>query len=180
MVAPPIPGFVSTRRRALDTQVRGGGATDERVIAAVLAVPRELFVPLRSCDGRVAEPHVTALLAEVAGVRLTDRVLVIGAVPGYVAAVLSRLAGAVYALAPDAERADAAREQLAALGYARIGVTAGDSTIGWREHAPYDVIIVAEPCVAIGSMLLAQLAPQGRLVIASAGASRPVCVTRED
>jgi protein-L-isoaspartate(D-aspartate) O-methyltransferase len=163
MVAPtPILGFVSSRRRMLEMQLRARGIADSRVIGAIIGVPRELFAAPSSA---VVDAGDLGMLLEAAELRFGDRVLEVGGGAGYAAAVISLLAGRVIALEPDATRADDAREKLGALGYARIDVRAGNHAFGCFEHAPYDAIVVSTPTAAISPALLAQLAVGGRLVL---------------
>jgi protein-L-isoaspartate O-methyltransferase len=166
MAAPaPSLGFVSSRRRMLELQLRARGITDSHVIGAILEVPRELFASPSRHRGAVVDAGDLGMLLEAAEVQLGDRVLEIGGGVGYAAAVLSLVAGRVVALVSDASGADDAREQLGALGYARIDIRVGHHPLGCFEHAPYDAIVVTTPVPAISPALLAQLAIGGRLVL---------------
>jgi len=172
------PPFVSSRRRMIEMQLRARGVNDRRVIAAVAAVPRELFVPRAlvaqayadaplpiRAGQTIFEPSLVALMTEALQLGPVDRVLEVGTGSGYSAAVLSMLAGTVFTIERIEELADEARERLHALGYARVEVRCGDGTRGWPEQAPFDAIAVTASAREIPTALLAQLAIGGRLVM---------------
>jgi protein-L-isoaspartate(D-aspartate) O-methyltransferase len=94
-----------------------------------------------------------------------DRVLEIGTGSGYAAAVLAQLAGHVDTIERHPALAEGARAVLARLGYANVEVRCADGTLGWREHAPYQAIVVAAGGPDLPPALLAQLAIGGRLVM---------------
>ena len=116
-----LSGFVSYRQRQLEAELRAAGVTDERVIAAVLTVPHELFVG-RDGDKPVPGPCIVAARLDALRLRPIDRVLEIGTGSGYVTAILSLLVSRVVAVHMIPGRAEAARERLAAYGYARIHI----------------------------------------------------------
>jgi protein-L-isoaspartate(D-aspartate) O-methyltransferase len=183
MVVPaPILGFVSSRRRMLEMQLRARGIGVSRVIGAIIGVPRELFASASGDHGRVVDAGDLGMLLEAAELQFGDRVLEIGGGAGYAAAAISLIAGHVVALELDATRADAAREQLDACGYARIDVRIGNQVHGCFEHAPYDAIVVSTPVAGISPALLGQLAVGGRLVLSQPGGRgmQLVRVTRTD
>jgi protein-L-isoaspartate(D-aspartate) O-methyltransferase len=94
-----------------------------------------------------------------------DRALEIGTGSGYGAAILSRLVAEVYTIERHEQLVELARKRFAELGYTNIEVLHGDGTMGWPEHAPYDVIIVTAGGPQVPKPLLEQLAVGGRLVI---------------
>ena len=167
----------TARRMMVDGQVRTAGITDLDLIAAMLAVPRERFVPqplseqayrdgdIAIGDGRVLlKPMVLAKLIQAARVRGGDRVLDVGCGTGYSSAVLARLAGAVVALEEDAALARQAKETLAATdGGSRVTVATAPLTAGWPEAAPYDVILLNGATEIVPETLGRQLKPDGRL-----------------
>jgi protein-L-isoaspartate(D-aspartate) O-methyltransferase len=167
---------------------------DERVIAAIAAVPRELFVapeladaayvdaPLRIGNGQtISQPTVVARMTSLLDLSPEDRVLDVGSGSGYHAAVLSRLAAHVYGVELDPQLAARATRALAAAGIDNVTITQGDGALGLPEHAPFHAINVAatardEP----PAELERQLAVGGRLVapIALGGQEQLVLVRR--
>lgn len=151
---------------------------DPRVKAALAETPRHAFVPeplkLRAYgqgplpvgyQQNLSSPFLIALMVQLARIEAGDVVFETGTGAGYMAAVLSRLAGAVYSLEVVEPLALESAQNLKALGYAGVRVKPGDGYYGWPEHAPYDAIIVKEAIDHIPPPLLAQLKPGGRLVI---------------
>jgi protein-L-isoaspartate(D-aspartate) O-methyltransferase len=167
--------MATARRMMVDGQVRTADVTDLRLIAAMLAVPRERFVPepalayldrdIRVGDGRaLLKPMVLARLIQAAEVGEADHVLDVGCATGYSSAVLARLAGAVVALEEEAALADAAVGELRALGAANVAVRTGPLPAGWPANAPYDVIVINGAVEVVPEALARQLKPGGRLV----------------
>jgi protein-L-isoaspartate(D-aspartate) O-methyltransferase len=176
-VGPDDP-YAEARERMVRQQIEARGIGNEAVLAAMRAVPRELFVPdayrpfayddspLPIPAGQtISQPFVVAYMIAVLELGPNGRVLEIGAGSGYAAALLSRIVHAVYTVERSGELADYARERLAAGGYVNVWVKHGDGTLGWAEHAPYDGIIVAAGGPAVPESLRAQLAVGGRLVM---------------
>ena len=162
----------------LRRHIRGRGISDPRVLEAMAAVPREAFVdpglvrrayadgPLPIGEGQtISQPYVVAWMAEAAEVAAGDRVLEVGAGSGYAAAVLGRLAERVYTVERHAALARAAAARLRALGCDNVRVRHGDGNEGWREHAPYDAILVAAAGPGVPGALREQLRAGGRLVM---------------
>jgi len=172
--------FAAARRMMVDSQVRTSDVTDPRIIAAMLEVPRERFVPARNAglsyldmdipvaegprSRRLLKPMVLAKLIQAAEVGPQDRVLDVAGGTGYSAAVLARLASAVVALEDDASLAQQARDNFAALGIANATVATGALPQGWPAAAPYDVILLNGAAEIVPERLLGQLAEGGRLV----------------
>src|SRR5690606_33585262 len=115
--------------------------------------------------------YIVALMIEAAQVRPGERVLEIGAGSGYAAAVMARIAGHVYAIERQPELARLAQERFDRLGFDNVTLKLGDGTRGWPEHAPFDAILAAAGGPDVPDVLLAQLAPGGRLVM-PVGSSR--------
>jgi len=173
-----MPDFENRRRDMVQRQIAGRGVRDRRVLDALLAVPREVFVPERlhefayddtalpiEEEQTISQPYIVALMAEALEIGPDDRVLEVGAGSGYAAAVLSRIAREVYAIERHVALAELARERMRRLGYANVHIIHGDGTLGWPEHAPYDAIAVAAGGPDVPPALRSQLAPGGRLVI---------------
>jgi protein-L-isoaspartate(D-aspartate) O-methyltransferase len=152
---------------------------DERVLAAIAAVPRERYVaPERraeawenvalpiACGQTISQPLVVARMCELLHLRGGERVLDVGTGSGYHAAVLARLVAHVWSIEVVPELSRAAGEALAADGVENVTLVVGDGSRGVPEHAPYDAINVA---AAVGGgevppALVEQLAQGGRLV----------------
>jgi protein-L-isoaspartate(D-aspartate) O-methyltransferase len=170
--------IVKSRDRMVDVQLARRGIRDAGVLEAMRAVPREAFVeqgfeefayddsPLPIGEGQtISQPYVVALMIEAAEVRSGDDVLEVGAGSGYAAAVMSRIAGEVYAIERHASLGHAAEQRLQQLGYANVHIRVGDGTRGWPEAAPFDAILVAAGGPGAPQALLDQLEIGGRLVI---------------
>jgi protein-L-isoaspartate(D-aspartate) O-methyltransferase len=175
--------YRTARRAMVDGQVRTNDVTDLRLIAAMLDIPRETFVP----KGRAAlayldrdvrlteasateparyliEPMVLAKLIQAADPTRDDRVLVVGAGTGYSAAVLARLAASVVALEEGAALLAQARSILPTLGGGKVTIVAGPLAGGAPGSAPYDVILIDGGVELVPGVLRRQLSRHGRLV----------------
>jgi protein-L-isoaspartate(D-aspartate) O-methyltransferase len=151
---------------------------DERVLDAMAAVPRELFVapamvaaayedaPLRIGHGQtISQPAIVARMCELLALRPTDRVLDVGTGSGYHAAVLSRLCDHVWGVELEEQLALRAARSLIGAGIDNVTVVSGDGALGLPEHAPFDAINVAATSRAeVPPALEQQLALGGRLV----------------
>lgn len=166
---------VAARRMMVDGQVRTADVTNLDLIAAMLAVPRELFVPpglaaqayvdadIPIGAGRaLLKPMVLAKLIQGAQVDAGDHVLDVACGTGYSSAVLARIVGSVVALEEDAALAQRAEEALTAAG-ARATVVRGSLNAGWPPAGPYDVILLNGATEIVPDALGRQLKPDGRL-----------------
>jgi len=173
---PPDPG--ERRRRMVERQLRSRDVADERVLAAMERVPRELFVPENLRDRAyddaalpigsgqtISQPYMVARICEALGLTGGERVLDVGSGSGYQAAVLAELADEVDSIERLPELAELARANLAAAGYARVRVHVGDGSRGFPERAPFDAIAVAAAAPELPRTLYDQLEPRGRLVV---------------
>lgn len=171
--------FAAARRMMVDGQVRTNDVTDLRIIAAMLDVARERFVPAanrpiayldldvpvgngKSGQRRMLKPMVLAKMIQAAEVGADDRVLDVGCTTGYSSSILARLAGSVVALEEDTELAKIATENLRANPNATT-VTA-PLLGGWPDGAPYNVIVCNGATEVVPESLLSQLVDGGRLV----------------
>jgi protein-L-isoaspartate(D-aspartate) O-methyltransferase len=170
--------FAAARRMMVDGQVRTSDVTDLRIIAAMLELPRERFVPETKADlayldldvpvdagRRLLKPMVLAKMLQAAAVKADDRVLDVGCATGYSSAILSRIAHSVVALEEDPTLAGKAAENLAAIGASNVAVATGPLTQGWQADAPYDVIFVNGATEVVPHALCSQLAEGARLVV---------------
>ncbi|CAM2011182.1 protein-L-isoaspartate(D-aspartate) O-methyltransferase [Acanthopleuribacter pedis] len=162
----------------VESQIKSRGVSDERVLAAMLAVPRVAFVPpeyrqfayadcpLPIPSGQtISQPYMVAAMSELLKISADAKVLEVGTGCGYQTAVLAKLAGTVYTVEILESLARGARQTLDDLGYANIHFKIGDGWFGWAEHGPFDAIMVTAAPDEIPSPLLAQLKPGGRMVI---------------
>ena len=175
--------FAATRRMMVDSQVRTNDVTDPRIIAAMLELPRERFVPQTKADlayldfdvpvtqaqhgkpaRRLLKPMVLAKLVQAAALRASDHVLDVGCSSGYSSALLARLAHSVTALEEEEALIRLARDNLKAIGADNVTVVAGPLTQGWQATAPYDVILLNGATEVAPVALCRQLKPGGRLV----------------
>lgn len=170
--------FASRRERMVERQLRGRGIADERVLAAMEAVPRELFVPerlrgqayrdgaLRIGEGQtISQPWIVAYMAQVLELQGDEVVLEVGTGSGYAAAVLSRCCREVVTVERHASLAERARATLATLGYANVEVRVGDGAAGAPDRAPFGGIsVTASADEGPPGALLEQLAPGAALV----------------
>ena len=159
-------------------QLRGRDVEDERVLAAMARVPRELFVPPELAShayedaalpigwgATISQPYMVARICEALALQGRERVLDVGTGSGYQAAVLAELAAEVDTIERVPELAAQARANLAAAGYERVRVHVGDGTLGVPDRAPFDAIAVAAAAPEVPQTLYGQLAERGRLVL---------------
>lgn len=176
------PSASPTPKERLLAELRAGGISDSRVLAALAAVPRERFVPeglsSRAYDNvalpigqdqTISQPAVVAHMAEAASLQATDHVLEIGTGSGYGAAVLAQLARDVVTIEIRAELALAAARLLDELGCNNVHVVIGDGSLGWASLAPYDAIIITAAAPGLPPVLLEQLSPKGGRLVAPVG-----------
>jgi protein-L-isoaspartate(D-aspartate) O-methyltransferase len=169
--------LTAARERMVVEQLAQRGITDQRVLAAMRAVPRDRFVPAEYADHAyddaplpigsgqtISQPYMVGLMSEVAQLRGLERVLEVGTGCGYQTAILARLAAEVYSLEIIESLHDRARAITAATGIANLHLRCADGSEGWPEAAPFDVIIVTAAMPGIARPLLDQLAPHGRLI----------------
>jgi protein-L-isoaspartate(D-aspartate) O-methyltransferase len=166
------------RARMVERQLRRRGIHDERVLAAMTEVPRELFVPpdqrrrayrdgaLRIGEGQtISQPWIVACMCQLLELRGDDTVLEVGTGSGYAAAVLSRLCVQVVTIERYDSLATLAAETLADLGYDNVEVRVGDGARGAPDRAPFGGISVTATALdEPPKPLLDQLAPGAALV----------------
>lgn len=170
--------FERERQRMVDEQIISRGVKDERVLAAMLRVPRHEFLPeaIRSNayvdqalpigEGQtMSQPYMVALMTELLNPLATERILEIGTGSGYQAAVLAELAGKVFTVERHKPLAERARSVLDRLGYKSVALKVYDGTYGWKEMAPFDAIMVTAGAPHVPESLVEQLKVGGRMVI---------------
>jgi protein-L-isoaspartate(D-aspartate) O-methyltransferase len=186
--------YTTARRMMVDCQIRPTDVTDRDVLAAMLEVPRERFVPAALADvayldrdvavdpkRAMLKPMVLARMIQAAAVQPGERVLDVACGTGYSSAVLARLAGSVTALEDDAERSRRCADTLAQLGVGNVTAVSGQLAAGWPAGAPYDVILVNGACETEPQDLVRQLKDGGRLVcILGTGPDAKATIYRRD
>jgi len=166
------------RERMVETQIKARGIKDERVLKAMLKVPRHLFVdealrdqaygdfPLPIGEGQtISQPYIVALMTEALELKGNERVLEVGTGSGYQTAILAELALWVYTIERFPTLLERAKKVLTELGYKNISFKLDDGTLGWKEVAPFDAIIVTAASPDIPPPLVEQLSEGGRIVI---------------
>lgn len=166
------------RTRMVNEQLKARDIRNERVLDAMLNVPRHLFIPESARDGAygdfpvpighgqtISQPYIVAFMTQALDVGPGDRVLEIGTGSGYQAAVLSGLAKEVFTIEIIEPLAGRARATLLDLGYRNVQVRAGNGYLGWPEYAPYDRIIVTAAPEDVPPALVEQLKIGGLMAI---------------
>jgi len=162
----------------VERQLRPRGIDDSRTLRAMAKVPREKFVakelqarayedrPLPIGYGQtISQPFIVAFMTQELKPKPTDRILEVGTGSGYQAAVLAELVAEVYTIEIVKPLAESAEVRLRELGYKNVHVKAGDGYKGWREHAPFDAIIVTAAPDHVPQPLVEQLKEGGRMII---------------
>jgi protein-L-isoaspartate(D-aspartate) O-methyltransferase len=168
----------TARERMVEHQLRRRGISDERVLAAMARVPRELFVPAESRelayeDGAlpigygqtISQPYIVGVILSLLSLLGSERVLDVGTGSGYQAAVLAELAAEVTTIERVPELVGQARASLAEAGYEAVDVRLGDGSLGVPENAPFEGIAIAAAAPTVPEPLYGQLADGGRLVL---------------
>jgi protein-L-isoaspartate(D-aspartate) O-methyltransferase len=170
--------FPGQRARMVEHQLRRRGIGDQRVLKAMAAVPRELFVPDRyrrrayadsalpiGAQQTISQPWIVAAICQALDLKGSERVLEIGTGSGYSAAVLASLAAEVITIERVEGLARGARELIDAIGIGNVEVVVGDGSEGLPDQAPFDSIAVHATGPAAPRRLIEQLVIGGRLVI---------------
>jgi len=170
--------FPEQRDWMVKRQIAGRGVTSPVVLDAMRKVPREAFLPpgqgIFAYDDSpqpigegqtISQPYVVAFMAEALQLKGGEKVLEIGTGSGYAAAVLGEIAADVFTIERIEPLADKARESLQQQGYSNVHVRCADGTLGWREQAPFDGILVSAGAPEVPESLKQQLGIGGRLVI---------------
>lgn len=179
--------FAIARERMVADQLRARGITDPRVLTAMGRVPRHRFVeealaaraygdyPLPIGEKQtISQPYMVALMTQALELKGGERVLEVGTGSGYQTAILAELAGKVYSVERIRSLADRARALLEELGYYNVLIRVGDGTLGWREEAPFDAVLVTAAGPEVPAALVEQVKPGGRLVIPVGGTTAQV------
>jgi protein-L-isoaspartate(D-aspartate) O-methyltransferase len=193
-IAACADAYVEQREAMVENQIRKRGLKDERVLRAMTTVPRHEFVPpgalpmayadepLGIGSGQtISQPYMVAAMTAALELTGLERVLEIGTGCGYQAAVLALLAREVFSVEVRADLARSAAERLERLGYDHVHVHGGDGSLGLKEFAPFDGIVVAAAAPAVPPPLLEQLGDGGRLIAPIGGDDHQqlILVTRQ-
>jgi protein-L-isoaspartate(D-aspartate) O-methyltransferase len=173
-----VTDFAAARERMVGRQLRRRGIADERVLAAMEGVPRELFVPepLRRQayadsalpigeEQTISQPWIVAAICQALELDGTELVLEVGTGSGYSAAVLARLAAHVVSVERHEKLSRGAAAALEELGVRNVELIVGDGSLGVPERSPFDAIACHATAPAPPPALVDQLADGGRLVV---------------
>lgn len=182
-------GLYQPQRARMVELLRQRGIRDERVLQAMLEIPRHLFVPEALAQKSygdhalpigemqtISQPYMVARMTELLEVDKDSTVLEIGAGSGYQTAVLSVVAGRIFALERLPELARSGQANIRKLGCYNATIKCFDGTVGWKEYAPYDAILVAAASPDIPQPLVEQLKIGGRLVLPVGAANEQTLV----
>ncbi len=174
--------FSTLRWNMVDSQLRGRGISDERVLDAMERVPRHEFAPEAYRDQAyedhplpigerqtISQPYIVAIMLQALALSPTDKVLEVGTGSGYVTALLAELTAQVVSLERHAALADEARRLIFSMGYTNARIIVADGTRGYPESAPYNAILVSAAAPELPQALFAQLAEGGRMIIPVGG-----------
>lgn len=175
----PTPDeYQGSRQQMVKFQMEDRGIKDKRVLQTMETVPRHEFVPpeyiKQAYDDHplpigygqtISQPYIVAAMTELLRLNSDSKVLEIGTGSGYQAAILAELVQEIYSVEIIEQLCQQAKERLARLGYTNVQVLCGDGYYGWKEHAPYDAIIVTCAPDHIPQPLIDQLTDGGRMVI---------------
>jgi protein-L-isoaspartate(D-aspartate) O-methyltransferase len=172
----------SARKRMVERQLRRREIEDERVLAAMEAVPREAFLPQALRDRAyadsalpigeeqtISQPWIVAAICQALELEGSELVLEVGTGSGYTAAVLARLAAHVVSIERRRSLSAAAAEVLGSLGIGNVEIVVGDGSLGAPQRAPFDAIAVHAAAPSVPPPLIDQLADGGRLVVPISG-----------
>ncbi|MCW3105870.1 MAG: protein-L-isoaspartate O-methyltransferase [Segetibacter sp.] len=170
--------FKEKREKLVEESIEGRGVKNQAVLKAMRSVKRHLFVPGNSIanayDDRplpigygqtISQPYIVAYMTEVIKPTPEFKVLEIGTGSGYQAAVLAEIVKEIYTIEIVPELGNAATERLKKVGYKNVHVKVADGYDGWKEHGPFDAIVVTAAAEFIPPPLIEQLKEGGKMVI---------------
>jgi protein-L-isoaspartate(D-aspartate) O-methyltransferase len=169
--------LLKSRKIMIDNHLLARGIKDKRILSAFSVIPREEFIPAEykdsayedypigiGCGQTISQPYIAALMTELLFLQGNERVLEIGTGCGYQSAILSVLCEEVFTIERIPELAESARKIFDKLGFNNISVIIKDGSLGLKEFAPYQGIIVTCAAPDVPKALKQQLADNGRLV----------------
>jgi len=167
-----------SRERMVKNQLIARGIKDKRVLQVMGKIPRHLFIedalygeayndhPVPIGEKQtISQPYIVALMTEALGLKGDENTLEIGTGSGYQTAILAELSSRVYTIERIKSLLGNARKLLSQLGYDNILFKAFDGTLGWKEYAPFDAIMVTAGAPRLAKPLIDQLADNGRMII---------------
>jgi len=174
--------FSKERETMVAEQIEAKGIRDRNVLAAFKKVCRERFIPEEyrpesygdhpvpiGSGQTISQPYMVALMTDLLKLKREDRVLEIGTGSGYQTAILAEISAQVFTIEKIPGLGEKAGALLHDLGYADIKLKVDDGSCGWKEHAPYNGIVVTCGAPSVPAPLKAQLADRGRLVVPVGG-----------
>ena len=166
------------RKRMVNVQLVGRGIRDRRVLTAMAEIPRHIFVskdlqtrayddnPLSIGFGQtISQPYMVAIMTELLELKGGEKVLEIGTGCGYQTSILMRLCQKVFTIERIGPLSVEAQEHISSLGMTNVAFMVGDGTLGWKQEAPFDGILVTAGCPAVPETLVEQLSENGKLII---------------
>ncbi len=173
-----VDPYAEQRQQMVKNQIEARNIKDEVTLKAMRTVPRHYFVPEKMIDRAysdsplpighnqtISQPYIVAYMTAAINPKPGMKVLEVGTGSGYQAAVLAEIVDEVYTIEIITELHKKAKRTLDELGYENITTRAGDGYIGWKEHAPYDAVIVTAALDHIPHALIEQLKDGGSLVM---------------
>jgi len=170
--------YTRLRNKMVEEQIIARGITDEKVLRAMRKIPRHYFIPENNrryayedepvpigYGQTISQPYIVALMTECLKLKGVEKVLEIGTGSGYQAAILAEIAKEVYTVEILEPLGLSAKKRLNEMGYKNIEVKIGDGYRGWKEHSPFDCIIVTAAPAKIPQTLIDQLKVGGRMII---------------
>jgi len=171
-------GYKSSREKMVKTQIESRGIKDKSTLNAMRNVKRHLFVPEKLRDNAyddrplpigygqtISQPYIVAFMTEVIQPKKGHKVLEIGTGSGYQAAVLAEIVDEVYTIEIITELYQTSKEKIREQKYDNVFVKNADGYFGWKEHAPFDAIVVTAAAEFIPPPLIEQLKDGGRMII---------------
>ena len=178
-------GVLIPRQRMVAEQLRNRRISDQRVLDAMLRVPRHEFVPERYQEQAyedhplpigenqtISQPYIVASMLEALALKPADKILEVGTGSGYVTVLLAELVAQVFSIERHASLAARAREMVTKLGYRNVEIALGDGWRGLPDHQPFDAIIVSAATEHVPTPLLDQLREGGRMIVPVGGAEQ--------
>jgi len=166
------------RRRMVEIQIKGRGIVSPRVLEAFENIPRHRFVPLNhvsrayedhpvsiACAQTISQPYMVARMTELLDLLGEERVLEIGTGSGYQTAILASLSGHVTTIERFGELSCQAKQVLDELQIQNVDFIVGDGSVGDREHAPFDRILISAASPSMNEELAGQMSEEGKMVM---------------